>query len=74
MFPHEEYLCKALDETNNSITLLLHDLAALYTNRMAAKGDDAVFKRAMRLEKLIDKVTAELGPLVDSSTKLKLEE
>lgn len=53
MFPHEEYLSKALNESS-SIHQLITDLVALWLNKMNREGNDEDFQRAMKFEKELD--------------------
>jgi len=53
MFPHEEYLAKALNESS-SIHQLITDLVSLWVNRVNAGGTDEDFVRAMHFEKSLN--------------------
>jgi len=53
MFPHEEYLQKALIECNNNIIVILQDLMALYVQNAAIGENDVNLDRAIKIEKII---------------------
>lgn len=53
MFPHEEYLLKALDHST-SIHQLITDLVSLHTQRVNQKGTDEEFIKALHFEKALD--------------------
>lgn len=61
MFPHEEHLKKALDESS-SITQLINDLVMLHLDK-ANRQSPAAFKRAVDIQRIMDKALEEIGKL-----------
>lgn len=54
MFPHEEHLVVALQQTNNNVILLLNDLMALWTtNVILANSNQEEVKRVLAMQKMI---------------------
>lgn len=54
MFPHEEHLVVALQQTNNNVILLLNDLMALWTtNVILANSSPEEVKRVLGMQKMI---------------------
>ncbi len=65
MFPHEEFLKKALQET--TISQLVLDLGPLYIAIANTYGDDEDFDKALKVERILTKAAqeiADLGPKV----------
>jgi hypothetical protein len=63
MFPHEEFLKKALEECQ--ITKLVQDLGALYVSTVNAHGDEDDFLLALSVNRILDEAAgkiADLGP------------
>lgn len=61
MFPHEEFLQKALEEC--MITTLVHDLGGIYTKLVNRHGTNDDFAMAMKVEQILNKAADEIAAL-----------
>lgn len=61
MFPHEEFLKKALEEC--SITKLVQDLGSLYVNMINKNCTNEEFQTALQVEKILVKASFEIADL-----------
>jgi hypothetical protein len=63
MFPHEEYLMKAMECTNFKLIGLLNDIGRLYTVAMAKKSDVKNFKKSLEIGKAISRCAKEIATI-----------
>lgn len=64
MFPHEEFLQKALEEC--SMTKLVQDLGDLYTSLcIKQKVTDAWLQKVLKINKILDKAASDIADLGD---------
>lgn len=63
MFPHEEFLVKALEEC--SITKLVQDLGTVYTTKVAAaeNATDEDFSKSLQVSRILQKAALEIADL-----------
>lgn len=63
MFPHEEFLVKALEEC--AIAKLVQDLGALYSTKVASskKATNEEFKKSLQVDRILQKAALEISDL-----------
>jgi hypothetical protein len=62
VFPHEEYLMKAMRETDFRLIGLVQDLGKLYLCEMTKDADK--FEKALKISQILDKCAAEIAEVV----------
>ncbi len=61
MFPHEEYLLKAIQSCDFRMIGLVHDLGNVYIGEMAKRPECTDFAKALQIGKAIQKCADEIA-------------